>query len=52
LNGDDATGIEEVRSLRAEGRGDVWYDMSGRRLQQKPAGKGVYILNGRKVVIK
>lgn len=52
LNGDDATGIEEVRSLRAEGRGDVWYDLSGRRLQQKPAGKGVYILNGRKVVIK
>ena len=52
LNGDDATGIEEVRSLMAEGRGDVWYDMSGRRLQQKPAGKGVYILNGRKVVIK
>ena len=52
LNGNDATGIEEVRSLRAEGRGDVWYDMSGRRLQQKPAGKGVYILNGRKVVIK
>jgi surface protein len=52
LNGGGATGIEEVRSLRAEGRGDVWYDMSGRRLQQKPAGKGVYILNGRKVVIK
>ena len=52
LNGDDATGIEEVRSLMAEGRDDVWYDMSGRRLQQKPAGKGVYILNGRKVVIK
>jgi len=52
LNGDDATGIEEVRNLMAEGRGDVWFDMSGRRLQQKPAGKGVYILNGRKVVIK
>ena len=29
-----------------------WYDLNGRRLEMKPATKGVYINNGRKVVIK
>ena len=31
---------------------DQWYDLNGRRLQRKPVQKGVYILNGIKVVIK
>ena len=31
---------------------DNWFDMNGRRLQGKPTRKGVYLLNGRKVVIK
>ena len=29
-----------------------WYDLQGRKLDQQPTKKGVYILNGRKVVIK
>ena len=29
-----------------------WYDLNGRKLQNIPTKKGVYILNGRKVVIK
>lgn len=29
-----------------------WYDLSGRRLSSKPTTKGIYIMNGRKVVIK
>ena len=29
-----------------------WYDLNGRKLQNMPTKKGVYILNGRKVVIK
>ena len=29
-----------------------WYDLNGRRLSGKPTQKGVYILNGKKVVIK
>lgn len=28
-----------------------WYDLSGRKLDAKPTTKGVYVLNGRKVVI-
>ena len=31
---------------------DAWYSMDGRRLSGKPSAKGVYINNGRKVVIK
>ena len=46
------TGIEEVRSQMADGGSDVWYDLSGRRLQQKPTQNGVYILNGKKIVIE
>jgi hypothetical protein len=29
-----------------------WYDLKGSKLQQKPTQKGVYILNGRKVVVE
>ena len=29
-----------------------WYDIQGRKLERKPTKKGIYILDGRKVVIK
>jgi hypothetical protein len=29
-----------------------WYDLNGRKLNAAPTRKGVYILNGKKVVIK
>lgn len=29
-----------------------WYDMSGRKLSGKPAQRGLYIMGGKKVVIK
>ena len=29
-----------------------WYDLNGRKLQGMPTKKGVYILNGKKVVVK
>ena len=32
--------------------GETWYDLNGRRLQSKPSRKGVYIMNGKKVVVK
>ena len=31
---------------------DIWYDLNGRKLEGRPTKKGVYINNGRKVVIK
>jgi hypothetical protein len=29
-----------------------WYTVDGRKLQGKPTAKGLYIINGRKVVVK
>ena len=48
----DATGIEAVRSMMSELRVETWYTLDGRQLQDKPTAKGIYILNGRKVVVK
>ena len=48
---DMETGIETVSDVRGQ-MSDVWYDLNGRRLEMKPATKGVYINNGHKVVIK
>ena len=50
ING-GTTGIEDVRCVMSDGRGDNWYDLNGRKLQQKPTQKGVYLNNGRKVVV-
>lgn len=30
---------------------NVWYDLSGRKLSGKPKTKGLYILNGKKVLV-
>lgn len=34
------------------GRAGVWYDLHGRQLQSAPRAKGIYLSNGRKVVVK
>jgi hypothetical protein len=31
---------------------DTWYDLNGRKLQAAPTKKGVYLFNGKKVVVK
>jgi len=49
--GDNATGIINV-SAEARNDADGWYSLDGRRLQGKPMKSGVYINNGRKIVIK
>ena len=43
------TSIKKVTSEEAEGD-DVWYNLNGQRVDNP--GKGIYIRNGRKVVIK
>ena len=47
--GDNTTGITGVNNVVADGQ---WYDLNGRKLEQKPTAKGVYIMNGKKHVIK
>lgn len=50
LNWDDeATDFTPVFSPEDEGS---WYDLNGRKLSHKPTAKGIYIHNGRRVVIK
>ena len=45
-------GTTDIIDVIAEPNGDRWYDMNGRRLQSKPVRKGVYIKNGKKIVVK
>ena len=51
LGDGETTGLE----MMSDGRGkmsDVWYNLQGRKLQGKPTAKGVYIVNGKKTIIK
>ena len=48
---DDATGVNEVIGVKEVNDGS-WYDLNGRKLNGIPTKKGVYIMNGKKVVIK
>jgi len=50
----EATGIEsvELRTENGEFATAAWYTLDGRKLNAKPTTKGMYILNGRKVVVK
>ncbi len=47
---DDPTSLPfTVDRLQEEGQ---WYDLSGRKLNGKPATKGIYIVDGKKIVIE
>lgn len=48
---DEATGVNEVIGVKEVNDGS-WYDLNGRKLNGMPTKKGVYILNGKKVVVK
>ena len=49
----EATGIKDVeRSTMNVQRDDAWFMLDGLKLQGKPTKKGLYIRNGRKVVIQ
>ena len=49
--GNGTTGIEELVDKRMN-TNDSWYTIDGRRLQGAPAGKGLYIRNGKKVIVR
>jgi surface protein len=50
---DDSTGLSEKVIVNSENFGTAtsWYTLDGRKLDGKPTTKGVYIYNGRKVVM-
>ncbi len=51
IDGGGTTAIDSLER-EAENDGDEWFTLDGRKLQQKPAKKGLYIMNGKKVVVK
>jgi len=46
----EATGLKAIDN--GERTIDNWYDLNGRKLNAVPTKKGVYIMNGKKVVVK
>mgnify|MGYP006873157881 CR=1 FL=1 len=55
MNFDDGetTGIKSIDDLTIydlQFEADAWYTIDGRRLQGQPTQKGVYIVNGKKVI--
>ena len=50
----DETGIISIDNgkLTIDNEAGAWYSLDGRRLQGKPSANGVYINNGKKIVIK
>lgn len=54
FDGSDTTGIRDVREVNAVrgAKDDTWYSLDGRKLDGKPKAKGLYIVNGKKMIIK
>ena len=52
--GEEATSLSEELRVKSEefATATEWYTLDGRKLQAQPTRKGLYIVNGRKVVIK
>ena len=48
---DTTTGIGSVEAQQAADDG-TWYTLDGKRIDDKPARKGIYIKDGKKVVVK
>ena len=51
IDDDNATGIEDNKMF-VDDAGEQWFDLQGRKLEKKPTKNGLYILNGRKVIVK
>jgi len=49
--GEGTTGIDNL-NVNDNDNEATWYDLNGRKLNGKPAQKGIYIKNGKKVVVK
>ena len=49
---DTPSGISEITASKPAAISNVWYTLEGLRLDKAPTAKGIYIQNGRKVVIK
>ena len=51
-DGEETTSVNEERRVNSEESADAWYSLDGRRLNGKPTTTGLYIVGGRKVIVK
>ena len=49
---DVVTGVEKIESLAGNTGKAVWYNLNGQKLNGKPQQSGLYIVNGKKVLVK
>lgn len=49
---EDMPDISAISSMAADAVKGVWFDLNGRKLNGNPAAKGIYIYNGKKLVVK
>lgn len=47
---DETTGIDNAKTVTEQD--GTWYDLSGRKLENRPAVKGIFINNGKKYIVK
>ena len=52
LDEEVATSLREIRNEELEMRNADWYTVDGRKLSGQPTAKGVYINNGKKIIVK
>ncbi|MBR5929615.1 MAG: hypothetical protein IKZ93_06490, partial [Prevotella sp.] len=48
----EGTGIEQVSSDKSQVTSEEYYMLDGRKISSKPSAKGIYIVNGKKVIMK
>jgi hypothetical protein len=48
----DTTGIKTTNFTNYTNKAGVWFTLDGRKLNEKPTTKGIYVNRGRKIVIK
>lgn len=48
----ETTGIHSVENGQLTNENGNWYTLGGQKMNGKPATKGIYIINGKKVVVK
>ena len=52
INVSDPTGIQQIENGELETENAAIYDIQGRKVGQERLTKGIYIVNGKKVVVK
>ena len=48
----EGTGIEQVSRDKSQVTSEEYYMLDGRKISSKPSAKGIYIVNGKKVILR